>query len=251
MSSDTAFTDEQLTAYLDGEFDFVSEQEVTAALESDPHLKARLDTLAMDTDRVAAAFDELLARAPSAPELSGMEPAAPVWLRSAVLRCVAATAVVCLVVGWGAGFMSSQRELDTWRDFVAAYQALYINRTLVHIDQAEDDAQAELGRVADAIGRELKLTALSRVEQLDYKRAQILGFEGRPLAQITFLSKIGAPIALCIIRSARADTAPVETSTMQGMASAHWSKGGYEFLLIGGADTALIKSAADAFAARL
>lgn len=251
MSSDTAFTDEQLTAYLDGEFDLVSEDEISAALESDPRLKARLDALTMDTSRVASAFNELLAHAPAAPDLSDVEPSAPVWLRSAVLRCVAATAVVFLVIGWGAGFMTSQRELDTWRDFVAAYQALYINRTLAHIDQAADNAQAELGRVADAIGKELKLTALSRVEQLDYKRAQVLGFEGRPLAQITFLSKVGAPIALCIIRSTRQDTTGVETSTMQGMASAHWSKGGYEFLLIGGADTSLIKSAADTFAARL
>lgn len=80
---------------------------------------------------------------------------------------------------------------------------------------------------------------------------QTLGFEGRPLMQLTFLSKFGDPIALCIIRSRNTETQGIVVNEMRGMLAASWSKDGYEYLLIGGRDEALIRNAASEFAKTL
>lgn len=92
---------------------------------------------------------------------------------------------------------------------------------------------------------------LAPVEQLDYKRAQILSFEGRPLIQLAFLSKVGAPVALCILQSYDGQESSPGFSEMRGMSSASWSKDGYEYLLIGGNDNSLIKQVAERYSAQL
>jgi hypothetical protein len=92
---------------------------------------------------------------------------------------------------------------------------------------------------------------LKRVAEFEYKRSQILGFEGRPLMQVAYLSRVGSPVVLCIMRSDATAALGVKTDVMQGMAAATWRKGNYEYLLIGGHDKALIERAANTFAAAL
>ena len=84
--------------------------------------------------------------------------------------------------------------------------------------------------------------------EVDYKRAQILNFEGRTLIQLAFVTGNGEPMALCILRTDEAAQNKPAQSVMEGMQSAYWSHVGYEYLLIGGADAALVKRLADSFA---
>ncbi len=243
------FSDEELTAYLDGESEHAPVQRIEHALDRDHSLKERLEALSVDKTQLRSGFDELLEAAPEAPVLSIPEhreapKPAMAW------RSIAATALICLMVGSGAGYLLAPQPDKGWHSFVAAYQALYVNATLAPIERPEPIAMAELERVSQALGKDLELAAFQQHDQLDYKRAQVLGFNGRPLVQLAFLSKVGAPIALCIIK-ADGGTTDIKTSTMQGMRTAAWAKDGYKYLLIGGTDAGLIENAAKHFAARL
>jgi len=256
MTNAGKFSDEDLVAFLDGEHEHIAVEDIQEALKSDPGLQARIDAMSMDTQAVKNAFDFILDAAPEMPDLPEAAPAPAPASMAGKLKLVAASAALFLMVGLGAGFyfgqtLVGQNGPENWREFVAVYQALYINDTLAGIDQNADEAGIELARVSQSIGKTLDLGDLVQQDQLDYKRAQILGFEGKPLAQLTFLSDAGEPIALCIIRSTGQGTKEIVISEMLGMQAASWSRDGYEYLLIGGGNAALIKDAANAFARKL
>lgn len=249
MTDRHSFSDEELTAYLDGETGHAQAQRIGHALDRDDLLEERLEALSIDKAQLRKGFDALLETAPEAPALclteSGEAPkSAMAW------RSIAATSLVCLMAGYGAGYLSAPQPDRSWHGFVAAYQALYVNATLSPVERPRPVAEAELRRVSRALGKDLDPAALRQHDRLDYKRAQVLGFNGRPLVQIAFLSKVGAPVALCIIRADGGSTG-IATSTMHGMRTAAWAKDGYQYLLIGGTDAGLIGNAARHFAARL
>lgn len=251
MNERPTFTNEELTAFLDGEIDESLAQEIADALENDAELSARLQGLQIDSEQIRSAFDDLLDEAPSAP--SALENVRPPRSFSHALpwQALAATALLCLFVGGGIGYFISVSKQETWRDYAATYHALYVNRTLAQIDQNADEAAVQLADVSTALGKTIDPAALSQNDQLDYKRAQILGFEGRPLVQLAFLSKLGAPIALCIMRAYNAADSDVRVNEMRGMSAASWTTGEFDYLLIGGSDKALIEKAARALKTRL
>ncbi len=65
MNMDAQFTDEQLTAYLDGEAADELCTMIDAALDVDEVLGERLADLDIGLDQISAAFDGLLAQAPA------------------------------------------------------------------------------------------------------------------------------------------------------------------------------------------
>lgn len=251
MSEGNTFSDEELTAYLDGETDHAPTAAIARALERDRDLAERLERLSVNTAGIATAFDRLLPEAPEA--LLPDEPPQPAASRSYAtnVRTLVASGLLCLVIGWSASYLVSQPEEETWMDFVAAYQALYSTETLAHIEQSPDAASAELQRVSGALGKELDLDDVKQDDLFDYKRAQILGYQGNTLIQLAFLSESGVPFALCIIRSEKQQRSDVRVATMEGLSSAYWSKDGYEYLLIGGNDAAVIERAAAKYRKRL
>lgn len=244
MNKTAEFSDEQLTAYLDGEMDYIPADDIRAALKHDPELQARLDRLSVDKAALATAFNRLLDASPQAPDFSdvGGRVRDPAWAVS--WRRLAAVLVVGLGVGWTFALFSRGGELETWRDYVAAYHALYAEDTLAAIDRPTPVQTDELARISGLLGKPLDLTLLTDLPELEYKRAQILGYEGEPLAQMTFLSTDGVPIALCIIRQPDGENVPVTLAEMEGMASASWSSEGYDYLLIGGKDQTILDSVA-------
>lgn len=244
MNKQRDYTDEELTAFLDGEAQGALSGDIKAALKRDRTLQERLKALDVDKRAVKSAFDGLLAGAPDVPEAIETEIASDGRRSGRWPAAVAATALLCLCAGWLAATKLQGPAQASWQDFAAKYHALYVNSTLSHIRQAPDAAKAELDRVGEALGKRFAYEALSATQRLDYRRAQILGFEGRPLVQLAFLSTVGAPVALCVIRSTGTSARDVRVSTMEGMSAAEWSKDGYDFLLIGGRDRALIDQAA-------
>ena len=243
------FTDEQLTAYLDGEFEHTPALEIERALKKSVKLQNRLAELNFSENDLSNAMGGLLSAAPAMPELPvSVTPTASndnstVGRRGFIAACAAMVAVTSGVVGYS---IAPTKE-PGWRDYVAAYHALYISSTLSSVDNPEPVAIAELNRVGEAIGKQIDFSALKQVAGMDYKRAQILGFEGKPLAQMTFLSKMGTPIALCVIRNGKPDSGSMKAENLENMASVTWSKGGYEYLLIGGSDDQLMRSAGEYF----
>ncbi|MEO0380352.1 MAG: transcriptional regulator, partial [Pseudomonadota bacterium] len=77
MNTPRAFSDEDLTAFLDGEADATLEAEIVAALETDEELGARMAGLELPMDAIKGAFDSMLDTAPAMPALPETASAMP------------------------------------------------------------------------------------------------------------------------------------------------------------------------------
>ncbi len=60
MNEINRFSDEELVAYLDGEYQFCSAERIAYAIKSDPNLAKRLALLETDTVIIREAFDQLI-----------------------------------------------------------------------------------------------------------------------------------------------------------------------------------------------
>lgn len=223
-------TDEELTAFLDGEASADMAQRVEMAGDD---VQARLAALQVDRTQIAMAMNGLLS---AAPEYVPPQTRAPsnVWKAPAA---IAATLALGLFLGWSA---PKGEANPTWTEAVASYQALYITQTL---SGAEGGPFQEENLVALGETLGVSLSGASDLAPLDFRRAQLLGFEGGPLVQIAYLTDDGTPVALCVLAVDGEDTAPT-SSVMLGMAAVEWQKDGFGYLLIGGDDTALIDQVA-------
>lgn len=244
------FTDEELVAYLDGEVDFAPVNEIKAALKTDQGLAKRLSQLQVNKEALVDGFASI---APSSEFNPGIEHILAANNSGASWRQMAAAAVLCLGLGFGASSVAQNVfQQPTWKEYVAAYQALYTSSTLSSVNQSEQALTSQLARVSAAIGKNLSPDQLRVSDEIEYKRGQILGFEGAALIQLAFLTSMGEPMALCILRTGASDTEYAEIGTMEGMSSANWNRDGYSYLLIGGQDHKLIERLADKYiAARL
>ncbi|MFM7608140.1 MAG: hypothetical protein ACKO9A_04565 [Alphaproteobacteria bacterium] len=250
MSDRQTFSDQDLIAYLDGMIDQDRKMDIESALARDPVLADRLDSLSLDTDSISLAFTQLLSQSPKPPDFLAAD-AGDAPERRTSLRLTAAALLLGLFAGGLGRHFAAPIGGESWRDFAAIYHALYINETLAHVTQNEAESRVELARVAATIGKSIAPGVLSGMDRLSYKRAQTLGFDGRALAQLAFLSDTGEPFALCIMRSASPELPRMAFETRRGMRAASWSANGYEYLLIGGSDDELTRAAASYFATRL
>lgn len=246
MTKQTAFTDEELTAYLDGEATNELRDAIDHALADDAALQAQLGRLTIDKDQIGAAFDRLLDHAPSTVEI----PEVSVNRRmNTTLNKIAVAALVALIVGVGIGNKFSQdAKLDGWRGYVAAYHALYSEQTLADISQIDSITSDQLKTAAAAIGKDISIDKLQASDSLSFKRSQVLAFKGKPLLQISFVTVDGEPVALCILRKPELADSPPRTAILEGMPATSWSKDGYDYILIGGSDSNLIKKSAQIYA---
>ncbi len=247
MNKQINFSDEELTAYLDGQFGYTRQAEIESAIKNDKNLQEQIDALSVNKDEIKDAFDGLLQ---FAPEQKLPEPKnnvfRPQWAMSPAIA--AAVALVFFSFGWTIKPTETVNSISGWKSYAAAYQALYINSTLDHINNDEQQLNEELARVSTALGKQLELDQLQSVDRLEYKRSQILGFNGQPLIQLAFLDSMDAPVALCIMRSKEDLEKAIELAEIEGMSSAAWEKDGFRYLLIGGQDSILIEEAANTLA---
>ena len=247
MTAHRDYTDEDLTAYLDAESDPATRRQIAAALADDAELRQRLNAMQFPRDAVKSAFDDLLVAAPAMPALTPL----PASLhRGGWPRALMAMAA-CLVIGVtvGTGLTKWYSQPGGWKSYVAAYQSLYVNGTLSVVQDSESDAGLRLAALGEILGKDLGPAQTDTV--LEFKRGQLLGFRGHPLVQLAYLTPLGEPVALCIMRAKGASDSAVTTTELEGMAGAQWERDGLAYLLIGGSDSALIKDAADRLAARL
>lgn len=229
------FNDEELVAYLDDEGEHAPIDEINAALQADPDLAKRLDALRVDTDKIAGGLGACLVK-DRKPDFDLGEPAKTRW----AIPAIAASLLVALLA-FGGGHYWRDFEERQWKDYVAAYQFLYTTNTLSSVQNSDLVKQQELDRVGAAIGKKISVSQVAEFPEVEYKRAQLLGYKGKALIQLTFLSSTGKPIALCILRTSKRENKAVEFSELEGMSAASWKNGDYDYLLIGGEDDMLIE----------
>lgn len=249
MSEIATFSDDDLTAFLDGEADARLHAAISDSLETDAALEERLASLDVPMAAIAEAFEGLLIHAPAMPAMAtGM--AAPSEGKAARtgwgLRFgLFATGLVAgLSVAMVTGLGTPVPEPRGWVSYVASYQALYSPATLNIPDPSSEQAAEQLATASNAIG--FDLSSLPQAQGLTFKRAQILGFNGKPLIQIAFARADGTPVALCII-PAGPDAADLDMGSAEGLDTARWNAAGFGFLLIGGQDQNPLAREAETF----
>ncbi|WP_233836478.1 anti-sigma factor [Paraburkholderia sp. ZP32-5] len=132
----------------------------------------------------------------------------------------------------GGSFISASNDsgMSPWVSAAAAYQQLYTRDTIA---QLQPDSQVTARTVSDI--REVDNLALQipdlSSQGLTFKRVQRLRFHGKPLVQIVYLPEKGNPVALCVLKEAKADAAPSSTS-VDGMKVVTWRRGQLGYALI-------------------
>lgn len=237
------FSDEDLTAFLDGEAEGDLAARIDAALTSDAELVARLEGLVIPVNDIRAAFALPELAPPPAPELPEQS-----WFQP---MAMAASIVLALGIGalGGYSFKSDEpapvvAQKPGWIAAVASYQALYATETLAGKFQAPEQTEATLAGFEGRIG--VDLAAATDVQGLDFKRAQILSYNGKPLMQMAYLDDGGVPFALCVIGSG-AEARAMKDQIAEGLAASSWVVDGVGYLVIGGDDPTLTRAYAEAF----
>ncbi len=247
MKSKIKFTDEQLTAYLDGEYDYVPKDEVESALKYDADLRAQLDRLSFDRAACSSAFDSLLET--SAVGSSHVENKSAKTKKKYFFLWQSAAAVLLVGMGWFGNhtLLKDENFLDDWKAYAAAYQVMYTQETLASLDFSVSQKRESLERVKKHIPLQYSLESAGTVDGLSFERAQVLAYKQSKVVQFAFLLDGITPVALCVTKhqSKVKDNDNFNLEIREGMSSATWVTGGYEFLLIGGSDDAFIQQAAN------
>lgn len=229
-----SMTDERLTAYLDGELDADEQAQIEAALATSPELCKRLAALDVPVSELRDAFDRTLAAAPPPPAF----PAAP---RRAMAPWGAAVAAAALL-GVALGGLLFRQPAPDWTDAVANYQSLYVTETLSAPPLPPQTQRMSVAALSGQLG--VDLTPLIALEEIEFRRAQMLGIDGAPLVQMAYLADGTVPVAICVTPISGDDTS-TRLERLFGMEAASWTANGHGYLIIGGDDAELIKALAE------
>lgn len=228
-------SDEQLVAYLDDELDRDHRQQLDNAIDEDPLLSLRVQWLQRSNLPYKKAYDELAQQAPL-DRLQARLDAIPAlerpglsrrWFIGGAAAALVAGGVLAdrLFLGWHAA------QSNNWRALVGDYMALYVPQTLDHL--ATDDAtqRAQLREVDARLGLNLSPAAL-KLPAAEFKRAQMLEYDGVPIAQIVYLDAKHGPLALCVTRS-NSGSQPLAHERRHEMNVVYWTEREHAWMLIG------------------
>ncbi|SCB62071.1 Transmembrane transcriptional regulator (anti-sigma factor RsiW) [Rhizobium aethiopicum] len=250
-------SDEDLTAFIDGELTAEEAARIEAIVKEDDSVAERLDFLARASLPFEQAFAPLLSEAPRE-KLEAMLAAIPTrenaksisapaasrrrFLGALAASLVAGIAIDRAAIGIGRRF-SAKDENSEWRAVVADYISLYSAETLAGPVPARDDQAAQMAILDEKLGLSLSPEAVS-LPGVDFKRALLLQYDGKALAQIAYLDPETGPMALCIVRSDAGPKAP-DLETRKGMNVVYWSNATHAFMLIGHAAADRMMAIAD------
>ncbi|MBK5512213.1 anti-sigma factor family protein [Pseudomonas sp. TH15] len=228
-------SDEQLVAYLDDELDREQRSQLDSDIADDPLLSLRVQWLSRSNLPYKAAYDELAQQAPlerlqarldgiPAPEIPGLSRR---WFIGAAAATLVAGGVLAdrLFLGWQA------QQDHSWRELVSDYMALYVPQTLDHLPADEANQRAQLRTVDARLGLSLSPATL-KLPGAELKRAQMLEYDGVPIAQITYLDAKHGPMALCVTRS-NSGSQPLAHERRHAMNVVYWTEREHAWMLIG------------------
>jgi anti-sigma factor RsiW len=258
----TELSDELLVAYVDGQLAQKQAHAVDKVLEQDDVIAKRVVALKLAHSRLEAAFDAiLLGEEAEAVARPGAQPRGLYISWSALLQASLATAGIALSIALllaGLGWPLSMPEFRTasapadpeivgsiarsWQEEAARAQALIGRDTLeVGLDSQgnRDLAAFQLGR---AIGAELILPDLA-AQGFKFVRAQLLRFDGEPMAQLLYLGAGGAPLAL-YAKKGEGISGP-KYDRYGEIGGVAWTRDGVAYLLAGEESEAVLLGLAD------
>ncbi|AKV08621.1 transcriptional regulator [Pseudomonas fluorescens NCIMB 11764] len=228
-------SDEQLVAYLDDQLDSDQRSRIDAAIAEDSTLNLRLQWLARSSLPFREAYEKVTQQAPL-DRLHAMldtlpSPAPPAMSRRWFLAAAAGLVVSGvladrLFLGWQAS-----QQKNNWRGLVADYMVLYVPQTLEHLPNDEATQRAQLRTIDARLGLSLLPGALA-LPRAELKRAQILEYDGMPIAQITYLDPAHGPMALCVTRS-NSGSRHFAHERRHGMNVVYWADMEHAWMLIG------------------
>ncbi|MCB1500857.1 MAG: anti-sigma factor [Bauldia sp.] len=254
-------SDEELTAYLDGELGSNARDALDRRLASEPALRARL--AALETGRPPSEpFDILLDAAP-VERLEAMlaatttpTPSRPARSPRGVFLQAIAAAIALVVLGGAIGFLLARSvtpvnvaEVPNWRAVVADYVALYTPDTFALAPSDPEAYAARLKALGDGLGLALAPDTVA-LPGLDLRGALLLKYDGKPLGQVAYLSSEYGPVAFCIIRNGR-DDAPPAFEERQGKNVVFWNRDGRGYLVIGAVPRESLETFAETLASRV
>ncbi|WP_027685922.1 anti-sigma factor family protein [Rhizobium leguminosarum] len=239
-------SDEDLTAFIDGELTPEEAARIEAIVNEDESTAERLEFLARASLPFEQAFAPLLSEAPRE-KLEAMLVAIPAqqsarfastpafanrrrFLGALAASLVAGIGIDRAVIGIGRSF-SAKDENSEWRAVVADYISLYTPETLAGPVPGREDQAAQLAGLDEKLGLSLSPEAVS-LPGIDFKRALLLQYDGKALAQIAYLDPETGPMALCIVKSDKGPKAP-DLESRNGMNVVYWSNATHAFMLIG------------------
>lgn len=228
-------SDEQLVAYLDGELDGDDRQQLDNAIAEDSLLSLRVQWLSRSNLPYKNAYDELAQQAPldrlqarldaiPSPEKPGLSRR---WFIGGAAAALLAGGVLAdrLFLGWHAA------QSNNWRALVADYMALYVPQTLDHLPTDEAAQRAQLRTIDARLGLNLAPATL-KLPDAEFKRAQMLEYDGVPIAQIVYLDAKHGPLALCVTRS-NSGSQPLAHERRREMNVVYWTERQHSWMLIG------------------
>ena len=246
-------SDEQLVAYLDDQLDSEQRTRIDAAILEDPTLNLRLQWLARSSLPFKDAFTQLGQQAPLDRMQSMLDtlpsperaPVSRRWFLAAAAGLVVSSVIADrLFLGW----QLSQKK-SNWRGLVADYMSLYVPQTLDHLPSDESTQQAQLRSIDTHLGLSL-VPAQLMLPRAEFKRAQILEYDGVPIAQITYLDPANGPMALCVTRS-NSGSRHFAHERRHGMNVVYWADMGHAWMLIGHNPAAELEAMAKLLRTRL
>ncbi|NBB09502.1 anti-sigma factor [Pseudomonas sp. SLFW] len=241
MTHDTTHappSDEWLVAWLDDELDREQRQSIDDLLRTDASVAARFERLKRSDLPFREAFDSVLDDAPTARlqhMLDGLPAAAAPPKPALSRRGFLAMAATFVVAGIAADrlFMGVQspKSGGGWRGSVAEYMALYTPQTLDNLTADRSSHVSQLSSVGQQLGLALnpEMVALPGAE---FRRAQILDYDGVLIGQLTYLDARHGPLALCI-NQARTGSETLGREQRLGLNVVYWSNTRQDFMLVG------------------
>jgi anti-sigma factor RsiW len=237
-------SDEVLVAYLDDELGHDQRQLIDHLLRTESQVAARLEQLKRGDLPFREAFDSVLDQAPT-DRLKAMLDALPTdavpptvnephratisrrgFLAAAASFVVAGIAADRLFIRW-----NKVEADDGWRASVAEYMALYTPQTLDNLTADPDAHVAQLRSVGELLGLPLTRDAVA-LPGAEFRRAQILDYDGVLIGQLTYLDARHGPLALCIT-AAKSGRATLTNEKRMGLNVVYWSSPTHAFMLIG------------------
>ncbi|WP_244115532.1 hypothetical protein [Burkholderia gladioli] len=120
--------------------------------------------------------------------------------------------------------------MTPWIKAAAGYQQLYSRDTVAALQPDMGATATTVADIHDADKLALQIPDLRR-QGLTFKRVQRLRFHDKPLVQIVYLPEQGKPVALCVLKEAKADAAP-SSAQVEGMSVVSWRRGQLGYALI-------------------
>ena len=246
-------SDELLVAYLDGEVDESQFAEITAWLDRDPSLRARLTSLSETTALIREAFEPVLrepvperlfAATHPKPESTvvAFPPKAAGWIRNHSTRwwvgMAAAASFACFMFGASITYVANEHQPN-----VSATDVKLDNFASYHLDLVKNAEAAspdsfwiskdpkDQNLPSDIILPDLKPWGLV------YVGGRVLKSDGKPCYQFSYVTdnKDLGPVTVFVTNSNEPDVEPTY-DTRDGVNFLYWRHRGHGYYIVGGAN---------------